>query len=108
MLSLAHFRSQRRSLRSLIYLFWIYSFVTRAVNAFSQIYIYELFDSVPTAIVASIVNFTGIMIGFSIWAPLQPGADLTQSTALRSVSSLRDWALSSCRWPTMSRRLAAP
>ncbi len=67
MLSLAHFRSQRRSLRSLIYLFWIYSFVTRAVNAFSQIYIYELFESVQTAIVASIVNFTGIMIGFSIW-----------------------------------------
>lgn len=66
MLSLAHFRSMRRSLRSLVYLFWIYSFVSRAVGAFSQIYIYQVFDSVQLNIVASIVNFTGIMIGFCI------------------------------------------
>jgi MFS family permease len=66
MLSLAHFRLQRRSLPSLIYLFWIYSFVSRAVGAFSQIYIYELFNSVQLAIIAGIVTFTGIMIGFCI------------------------------------------
>ena len=66
MLSLAQFRSQRRSLRSLIYLFWIYSFATNAVTAFSQIYLYEMFDSVRLNIVAAIVNFTGIMIGFCI------------------------------------------
>ncbi len=46
MLSLAHFRSMRSRLRSLIFLFWVYSFVSRAVNAFSQIYIYQMFDSV--------------------------------------------------------------
>ncbi len=67
MLSLAHFRSQRRSLRSLIYLFWIYSFVGRAVSAFSQIYIYETFNSVELNIVAAIVEFTGVMVGFSIY-----------------------------------------
>jgi hypothetical protein len=66
MLSLAHFRLQRRSLRSLIYLFWIYSFVSRAVGVFLQIYIYELFNSVQLAIIAGIVTFTGIMIGFCI------------------------------------------
>ena len=62
MLSLAHFRLQRRSLRSLIYLSWIYSFVSRAVGAFSQIYIFELFNSVQLAIIAGIAAFTGIMI----------------------------------------------
>lgn len=66
MLSMAHFRLQRRSLRSLIYLFWIYSFVSRAIGAFSQIYIYETFNSVQLNIIASIVTFTGIMIGFCI------------------------------------------
>ena len=67
MLSLAHFRLQRRTLRSLIYLFWIYCFVSRAVGIFSQIYIYEMFNSVQLNIVAAIANFTGIMIGFCIY-----------------------------------------
>jgi len=67
MLSLAHFRLQRRALRSLIYLFWIYSFVSRAVGSFSQIYIYEMFSSVQLNIIAAIVTFTGIMIGFCIY-----------------------------------------
>ena len=67
MLSLAQFRSLRPSLRSLIYLFWIYSFVSRAVVVFSQIYIYQMFDSVQLTIVASMANFTGIMIGFCIY-----------------------------------------
>ena len=66
MLSLAHFRSQRRSLRSLIYLYWIYNFVNSAVTAFSQIYIYEMFNSVRLNIIAAIANITGIMIGFCI------------------------------------------
>ncbi len=52
---------------SLIYLFWIYSFVSRAVTAFSQIYIYEMFGSVQLNIIAAIVFFTGIMIGFCIY-----------------------------------------
>ncbi len=67
MLSFAHFRSLRSSLRSLIYLFWIYSFVSRAVSTFSQIYIYQAFDSVQLNIAATITNFTGIMIGFCIY-----------------------------------------
>ncbi len=66
MLSLKHFRSLRSSLRSLIYLFWIYSFVSRAIAVFSQRYIFELFDSVKLNNVAAMANFTGIMIGFCI------------------------------------------
>ncbi len=66
MLSLAQFRSLRNPLRPLIYLFWIYSFVNRAVTVFTQIYIYQMFDSVQLNIVAAMSDFTGIMIGFCI------------------------------------------
>ena len=45
MLSIAHFWSMRRPVRSLVYLFWIYSFVSRAVTAFTQIYIYQVFNN---------------------------------------------------------------
>ncbi len=70
MLSLKHFQSLRSSLRSLIYLFWIYSFVSRAIAVFSQLYIFELFDSVQLNIVAAMANFTGIMIGFCIYGAI--------------------------------------
>ena len=43
-----------------------HSFVSRAVGVFSQIYIYQVFDSVQLNIVAAIANFTGVMIGFCI------------------------------------------
>ena len=73
MLSLAQFWSMRSRLRSLVFLFWVYSFVSRAAGAFSAIYIYKLFDSVQLNIVAAMADFTGIMIGFSIygWAAAQ-------------------------------------
>ena len=60
----------RTQLRSLIFLFWVYSFVSRAVSAFSQIYIYQMFDSVQLNIIASMASFTGIMIGFSIYGAI--------------------------------------
>ena len=60
----------RTQLRSLIFLFWVYSFVSRAVSAFSQIYIYQMFDSVQLNIIASMATFTGIMIGFSIYGAI--------------------------------------
>ena len=70
MLSIAHFWSMRRPVRSLVYLFWIYSFVTRAVTAFTQIYIYQVFTSVELNIVASIAMFTGCMIGFCVYGAI--------------------------------------
>ncbi len=60
----------RTQLRSLIFLFWVYSFVSRAVSAFSQIYIYQMFDSIQLNIIASMATFTGIMIGFSIYGAI--------------------------------------
>ncbi len=60
----------RTQLRSLIFLFWVYSFVSRAVSAFSQIYIYQMFDSVQLNIIAAMATFTGIMIGFSIYGAI--------------------------------------
>jgi hypothetical protein len=67
MLSLAHFRSMRPQLQSLVFLFWVYSFVNRAVSSFSQIYIYKIFDSVQLSVIASMASFTGIFIGFCIY-----------------------------------------
>jgi MFS family permease len=60
----------RTQLRSLIFLFWVYSFVSRAVSAFSQIYIYQMFNSVQLNIIAAMASFTGIMIGFSIYGAI--------------------------------------
>ena len=70
MLSIAHFWSMRRPVRSLVYLFWIYSFVSRAVTAFTQIYIYQVFSSVELNIVAGIAMFTGCMIGFCVYGAI--------------------------------------
>lgn len=70
MLSIAHFWSMRRPVRSLVYLFWIYSFVSRAVTAFTQIYIYEVFTSVELNIIAGIAMFTGCMIGFCVYGAI--------------------------------------
>ena len=70
MLSLAQFWSMRHRLRSLVLLFWVYSFVSRAVGAFSQIYIYKMFDSVQLNIVAAMASFTGIMIGFCVYGAI--------------------------------------
>ena len=70
MLPIAHFWSMRRPVRSLVYLFWIYSFVSRAVTAFTQIYIYQVFSSVELNIVAGIAMFTGCMIGFCVYGAI--------------------------------------
>jgi hypothetical protein len=67
MLSFAQFRSMRRQLQALVFLFWVYSFVNRAVATFSQIYIYQMFNSVQLNIIASMASFTGIMIGFCVY-----------------------------------------
>jgi hypothetical protein len=54
-------------LRSLAFLFWVYSFVSGAVSVFSQIFIYQMFDSVRLNIFAAMSSFTGIMIGFCVY-----------------------------------------
>ncbi|HXW22577.1 MAG TPA: MFS transporter, partial [Rhodomicrobium sp.] len=70
MLSIARFWSMRRPVRSLVYLFWISSFVSGAVAASTQIYIYQVFTSVGLNIVAGIAMFTGCMIGFCVYGAI--------------------------------------
>src|SRR6516225_5182327 len=70
MLSIAHFWSMRRSVRSLVYLFWLSGFVSGAVTVSTQIYIYQVFNSVELNIVAGIAMFTGCMIGFCVYGAI--------------------------------------
>ena len=57
----------RPAMRSLVFLYWIYSFVGSAIGVFLQIYLYELFSSVRLNIIAALISFTGIMIGFCVY-----------------------------------------
>jgi hypothetical protein len=70
MLPIAHFWSMRRPVRSLLYLFWISGFVSGAVTVSTQIYIYQVFNSVEVNIVAGIAMFTGCMIGFCVYGAI--------------------------------------
>lgn len=54
----------RPPIRALVFLFWIYAFVANAVGVFMQIYVYQLFNSVPLNIVAAMISLTGLMLGF--------------------------------------------
>lgn len=56
----------RASVRSLVYLFWIYSFTSGMVGVFTQIYLYQKFSSVELNVIATIVFYTGIMVGFCV------------------------------------------
>jgi hypothetical protein len=67
MLSVRQFLSMRSPLRALVFLFWVYEFVSQTVGVFTQIYVYRLFNSVSLNIIATMVTFTGIMIGFCVY-----------------------------------------
>src|SRR3989338_8329860 len=60
------FASQRQPVRSLIFLIWIYAFTNSLVSVFSQLYLYQKFTSLPLNIIATMAQFTGIMIGFCV------------------------------------------
>jgi MFS family permease len=70
MLSFKQFFAMRPVMRALVYLYWIQSFVGSAVSVFAQIYLYQLFGSVQLNVVAALLNYTGIMIGFCIYGAL--------------------------------------
>lgn len=67
MLSIQQFLSMRSPIRALVFLFWVYEFVGRTVGVFTQIYVYRLFNDVSMNIIATMANFTGIMIGFCVF-----------------------------------------
>ena len=58
--------SMRPPVRSLVLLYWIYSFVGCIVGMFGQIYVYQLFKNVEVSILASMVVFTGVAFGFCV------------------------------------------
>jgi len=60
------FRAMRPSVRSLVFLYWIYAFAGGMIGVFTQIFLYQKFTSVSLNIIATIVFYTGIMAGFCI------------------------------------------
>ncbi len=60
------FIALRPPVRALIFLFWIYDFTGGMVGVFTQIFLYQKFTSLELNILATIVLFTGIMVGFVI------------------------------------------
>lgn len=56
----------RPPLRSLIFLYWIYSFAGSMVGVFTQIFLYQKFTSISLNITATLIFYTGIMVGFCI------------------------------------------
>jgi len=50
----------------MLYLHWIYGFVSSITGVFVQIYIYQLFHDVRINVLAQAILFTGIVVGFSV------------------------------------------
>lgn len=63
---LAHFRELRPPVKAMVYLAWIYSFVSALTSMFVQIFLYERFGSVTFNIVGMMLYFTGCAVGFSV------------------------------------------
>ena len=60
------FTGQRPPVRSLIFLIWIYSFTSSLIGVFTQIYLYQKFTNLSLNIIAQLMLYTGIMIGFCV------------------------------------------
>ncbi len=58
--------AMRPSVRSLVFLYWIYAFVGGMVGVFTQLFLYQRFTSISLNVAATVVFYTGIMLGFCI------------------------------------------
>ncbi len=63
---LDHFFAMRPSVRSLVFLYWIYAFTGGMVGVFTQIFLYQKFTSITLNVIAAMILYTGIMIGFCV------------------------------------------
>lgn len=61
-----NFKAMRPSVKALVFLYWIYSFAGSMVGVFTQLFLYQRFTSLPLNIIATILFYTGIMLGFCI------------------------------------------
>lgn len=68
--TLTRFRGLRTPVRSLVFLYWIYTFTGALAGGFIQIFLFELFSDIRLNIIASMVSFTGIMVGFCVFGVL--------------------------------------
>jgi hypothetical protein len=60
------FRDMRTSVRALVFLYWIYAFVSSMVGVFVQLFLYQRFTSLSLNILAAIISYTGVMLGFCV------------------------------------------
>jgi len=60
------FRAMRPSVRSLVFIYWIYDFTIGMAGIFVQLFLYQRFSSLELNIIATIVFYTGIMFGFCL------------------------------------------
>jgi MFS family permease len=60
-------KALRTPVRSLLYLYWIYAFTNGLTTAFVQIAVFQMFSSLYTNIVGTMLAFTGIMVGFCVF-----------------------------------------
>lgn len=63
---LAHFHALRPPVKAMVYLAWLYSFVSALTSMFVQIFLYQRFDSVTFNIVGMMLYFAGCAVGFSL------------------------------------------
>lgn len=64
--TLTRFKDMRPSVRALVFLYWIYAFAGGMVGVFTQIFLYQKFTDLSLNITATIVFYTGIMLGFCV------------------------------------------
>lgn len=64
--TIAQYRGLRSSVKAMLYLHWVYTFVGSMTEVFVNIYLYKHFESVLFNIIANMVYFVGCGIGFSL------------------------------------------
>lgn len=57
-------KALRTPVRSLLYLYFIFGFITALTATFVQISVFKMFGDISTNIIAAMLTFTGIMVGF--------------------------------------------
>jgi hypothetical protein len=60
------FKDLRPPVRALVTLSWVYFFSGSLLDVFLQVYLYESFSSLLLNVIATLVMFTGIMVGFVV------------------------------------------
>ncbi len=63
---LNNFQTLRPPVKAMVYLFWIYVFVSSLTGLFVQLFVYSTFQSIAVNVIALAVDFFGIMLGFCV------------------------------------------